>query len=84
MSEYDPTEYAELDAEAEATDPTAVSPKVTASTIGGAFSTVLAYLLTQVPFIADAPAAVQGALVVLIVAGATFLSGYVKRDPARG
>lgn len=60
-----------------------VSPKVTASTASSAVAVVLSWLLTEVPFIADAPGEVRAALVVLCVAGATFAAGYLRRDPAR-
>lgn len=60
-----------------------VSPKVTASTLSGAAAVVIAWVVTQVPFLADAPAAVQLAIVTLLVAAATFVAGYFRRDPAR-
>lgn len=59
---------------------TDISPKVTASTAGSALGIVLAWILTQVPVVDHAPAAVQGAMVVLIIAGLAFAGGYLKRD----
>lgn len=64
--------------------PDAVSPKVTGSTGGSAAGIVVAWLLTRIPFLAAAPAPVQAAFVVLVIAGATFAGGYLRRDPARG
>lgn len=60
-----------------------VSPKVTAASYGSAVAVLLAWLVGQVPFLADAPGEVQAALVALLVAAVTFAVGYFRRDPAR-
>lgn len=60
-----------------------ISPKVTASTGGSALGVVLAWALTLIPGVDDAPAQVQGALVVLVIGVLTFAAGYLKGDPAR-
>lgn len=63
---------------------TQISPKVTGSTTGSAAGVVIAWLIAQVPFVDYAPAAVQAAIVVLVIAAWTFAGGYVTRDPRRG
>ena len=62
---------------------TPVSPKVTASTTGGAAAVVIAYLLGTLPGVASWPEPVRAALLVLIMAAGAFLAGYLKRDPLR-
>lgn len=59
---------------------TKVSPKVAASTSGGAVAVVVAYILGQLPFVADLPSEVQAALFTIVVAGVTFAAGYLKRE----
>lgn len=62
---------------------TPVSPKVTASTTGGAAATVLGYVLGTLPVIDGWPPVVRAALLVLLMAAGTFAAGYLKRDPLR-
>lgn len=64
--------------------PKSVSPKVTSSAGGSALGVVLAWLFSQLPLVSDAPAAVQAALVVVVIGAVTFAAGWLKRDPARG
>lgn len=60
-----------------------VSPKVAASTTGAAAVTVLAYLLGEIELVAGLPEPVRAALLVLLIAGATFGAGYARTDPLR-
>lgn len=60
-----------------------VSPKVTRASIGSALAVVILYALAQVPAIGELPAAVAGAVTVLVVAGVTWVAGYMKADPHR-
>ena len=62
---------------------TPVSPKVTAATVTAAATSLVMYLLAQVPFIAAMPAYVQGALLVIVTGAVTYVAGYLKRDPLR-
>lgn len=62
--------------------PTATpQPKVIAATTGAGFgaaaSIVLVYLIESLGHI-DLPVAVEGAILVLVSAGASFLAGYIK------
>lgn len=56
-----------------------VSPKVTAATIGAALSALVVYFGETLLGV-DWPVAVEGAVLTLCVALATFLSGYMVRD----
>lgn len=65
------------------TNPAKVSPKVLAASASSAVAVVIGWVLTLVPVVKDAPTEVHAAIVVLLVAVATFAAGYIKRDPAR-
>ena len=60
-----------------------ISPKVSSATVAAAVTTLVMYVIGQVPFVAAMPAVVQGALLVLVSAGATFGAGYLRTDPLR-
>lgn len=55
-----------------------ISPKVTSSTVAAAIVSVLAWGLSALADV-SLPAEVQGAIMVIIV----FLAGYLTTDPAR-
>lgn len=64
-------------------EPTAVpQPKVVAATVGAgvgaASSTLLVYLIESIGRV-DIPDVVEGAILVLVSAGVSFLAGYIKR-----
>lgn len=61
----------------------APTPKVTAATGGSALGVVLAWLVTLVPGLDHAPAEVQAAVVVLVIAAVTFAAGWLKSDRRR-
>lgn len=60
-------------------------PKVVAATVGAgvgaAASTITVYLIETLGHV-DLPAVVEGAALVLITAGLSFVAGYVKRPSA--
>lgn len=58
-----------------------VSPKVTTSTVTAAIITLVLYVLDQI--VGDLPAVVEGAILVLVTAGATFAAGFHTTDPLR-
>ncbi|GAA1909485.1 hypothetical protein GCM10009737_08450 [Nocardioides lentus] len=62
---------------------TPVSPKVTASSLTAAATAVVLWLLTEIPFVDQAPPLVQASIALLVVGGPTFLVGYRRRDPLR-
>lgn len=62
---------------------TPVSPKVTTAGVTTAGVTLVMYLLGQWSFVAQMPGPVQGALLVLVTAAATFAAAYTKGDPLR-
>ena len=63
-----------------------ISPKVTASTVAApvavAATAVLVYVIESTAGI-DIPELVEASIAVLLAAGAAFVAGFVKRDPAR-
>lgn len=57
--------------------------KVTAATIAAAVTTLLLYLLSLVPFVADMPPFVYGAVVVLVTGLATYVVGWLAPHTPR-
>lgn len=62
---------------------TPTSPKVTVSTVTGAATVVVLYLLGQIPVFADLNETVKGAILVIVTAGLTYAAGWLKSDPLR-
>lgn len=58
-----------------------VSPKVTTSTVTAAIITLVLYVLDQI--VGDLPAVVEGAVLVVVTAVATFVAGFQTTDPLR-
>ncbi len=56
-----------------------LSPKVLAATVAAALSTLVLYVIETAANL-DLPVHVEGALLTLLVAAATFIAGYQKED----
>jgi hypothetical protein len=64
-------------------DPSSVEPKVTAATAAATAATFVLWLLTTYVFHGDVPAAVQGAVGLVVTGGGTFVAGYLTRHVNR-
>lgn len=60
-----------------------VSPKVTTASVTAAITTLIMFVLDQIPWVRDMPTGVEGAILVLVTAGLTFFAGYQTTDPLR-
>lgn len=63
--------------------PTPTSPKVTAATVTASVTTVVMYLVGQVPYVAAFPDDVKLAVLVIVTGLVTYVAGYLRRDPLR-